>query len=114
MNEYLLIIHRDIINKASAPSPQQMQDLIKPFQEWIGGIAAQNKLVAQPKRLDYSGKVVKEGFVTDGPYAEVKESVGGLIIVRAKDYDEAVELAKGCPILKWGASLEVRLTVPNP
>ena len=113
MNEYLLIIHRDLINKDSAPSPQQMQDVIKPFQEWIGGIAAQNKLVAPPKRLDVSGRVVKESLVTDGPYAEVKESIGGLIIIRAKDYDEAVDIAKGCPILKWGAALEVRMAVSN-
>ncbi|HTF18366.1 MAG TPA: YciI family protein [Chryseolinea sp.] len=112
MNEYLLIIHRDL-SKEAAPSPQQMQDLIKPFQEWIGGIAAQNKLVVPPKRLDVSGRVVKQSLVTDGPYAEVKESVGGLIVIRAKDYDEAVEIAKGCPILNWGASLEVRLAVPN-
>jgi hypothetical protein len=112
MNEYLLIIHRDL-SKEAAPSPQQMQDLIKPFQEWIGGIAAQNKLVAPPKRLDVSGRVVKHTLVTDGPYAEVKESVGGLIIVRARDYDEAVEMARNCPILSWGASIEVRMTVPN-
>lgn len=113
MNEYLLIIHRDLINKEVAPSPQEMQDLIKPFQEWLGGIAAQNKLVAPPKRLDTSGRVIKQNVVTDGPYAEVKESVGGLIVIRAKDYDEAVEMAKGCPILKWGAAVEVRLSVPN-
>ena len=112
MNEYLLIIHRDL-SKEAAPSPQQMQDLIKPFQEWIGGIAAQNKLVAPPKRLDVSGRVVKQTLVTDGPYAEVKESVGGLIIVRARDYDEAVEMARNCPILNWGASIEVRMAVPN-
>lgn len=113
MNEYLLIIHRDLINKESAPSPQQMQDLIKPFQEWIGGIAAQNKLVAPPKRLDVNGRVVKGSLVTDGPYAEVKESVGGLIIIRAASYEEAAEIAKGCPILKWGASVEVRQAIPN-
>jgi len=112
MNENLLIIHRDL-SKEAAPSPQQMQDLIKPFQEWIGGIAAQNKLVAPPKRLDVSGRVVKQTLVTDGPYAEVKESVGGLIIVRARDYDEAVEMARNCPILNWGASIEVRMAVPN-
>jgi hypothetical protein len=114
MNEYLLIIHRDLISREVAPSPQQMQDVIKPFQEWIGGIAAQNKLVAPPKRLDTSGRVVKQTLVTDGPYAEVKESVGGLIVIRAKDYDEATEIAKGCPILKWGATVEVRVLVPNP
>ena len=113
MNEYLLIIHRDL-SKEAAPSPQQMQDLIKPFQEWIGGIAAQHKLVAPPKRLDVGGRVVKQATpITDGPYAEVKESVGGLIVIRARDYDEAVEIARACPILSWGASVEVRMAVPN-
>jgi hypothetical protein len=47
---------------------------------------------------DGAGKVVRKDAVTDGPYAEIKESLGGLIVVRAKDYDEAVEIAKGCPI----------------
>lgn len=114
MNEYLLIIHRDLINKDASPSPQQMQEAIKPFQDWIGGIAAQNKLVTPPKRWDLGGRVVKQTLVTDGPYAEIKESVGGMVFIRAVDYDEAVEIAKGCPILKWGAVVEVRMAVPNP
>ena len=114
MNEFVLVIHRDIINREATPSPEQMQAAIKPFQDWLGGIAAQNKLVGQPKRMETSGKVVKQNnIVTDGPYAEIKESVGGMIIIRAEDYDDAVEIAKGCPILTWGASVEVRMLMPN-
>ena len=112
MNEFLLVIHRDIISKDASPSPEQMQAAIKPFQDWIGGIAAQNKLAMQPKRWEAAGKVVKQNnAVTDGPYAEIKESIGGVLLIRAEDYDDAVEIAKGCPILQWGATVEVRMAV---
>lgn len=113
MNEYLLIIHRDI-SKEGSPSPQQLQEVIKPFQDWLGGIAAQNKLAAPPKRWDGGGKVVRNNVVTDGPYAEIKEAVTGTILIRAHDYDEAVEIAKGCPVLKWGSAVEVRAALPTP
>lgn len=114
MNEFLIAIHRDIINKDAGPSPEQMQAAIKPFQDWIGSIAAQDKLVAPPKRWDMDGRVVKQNnIVTNGPYAEIKESLGGMFLIRAKDYDEAVEIAKGCPFLQWGAKVEVRMAVPT-
>ncbi|KAA0989098.1 YciI family protein [Dyadobacter aurulentus] len=112
MNEFLIAIHRDLKSKDASPSPEQMQAAIKPFQDWIGGIAAQNKLVAPPKRWDLDGRVVtKDNTVLNGPYAEIKESIGGLFFIRANDYDEAVEIAKGCPVLQWGASVEVRMVV---
>lgn len=112
MNEFLIVIHRDLTSKDAKPSPEQMQAAIKPFQEWIGGIAAQNKLVAPPKRWDTDGRVVKaNNMVVNGPYAEIKESIGGVLMIRADGYDDAVEIAKGCPILEWGAVVEVRMAV---
>ncbi len=113
MNEFLIAIHRDVKSKDAQPSPQQLQAVIKPFQDWLGGIAAQNKLVAQPKRWELNGRIVKQDSVTEGPFVEIKEALGGVIIIRAKDYDEAVEIAKGCPILEWGATVEVRMAVPG-
>lgn len=109
------MIHRDIKSKDASPSPQQMQEAIKPFQDWIGGIAAQNKLVSPPRRWDSDGRIVKQhSVVLNGPYAEIKESVGGVIHIRADDYDDAVEIAKGCPVLKWGAVVEVRMAIQTP
>jgi len=113
MNEFLLVIHRDLKSKDASPSPEQMQAAIKPFQDWIGGIAAQNKLVGQPKRWDGDGRVIKQNTVINGPYAEIKESIGGLFLIRAEDYDDAVEIAKGCPVLQWGATVEVRMAIPS-
>jgi hypothetical protein len=114
MNEFLLAIHRDLKSKDATPSPEQMQAAIKPFQDWIGGIAAQNKLVSPPKRWDADGRVIKQNnTVINGPYAEIKESIGGLFIIRAENYEEAVEIAKGCPILQWGATVELRMAIPT-
>ena len=90
-------------------SPEQMQAIMKKWMDWMGSIAAQNKLVSQGNRLGNEGKTVKPGnVITDGPYVEIKESVGGYIVVRAESVEEAAELAKGCPILTVGGNVEVR------
>jgi len=113
MNEFLLAIHRDLKSKDASPSPEQMQAAIKPFQEWIGNLVAQDKLAHPYKRWDGEGRVITQNnTVTNGPYAEIKESIGGVFIIRANDYDEAVAIAKGCPILQWGATVEVRMAMP--
>ena len=113
MNEFLIAIHRDLTSKHSSPSPTQMKEALKPYQDWIAGIAAENKLVAPPKRWDVDGRVVSTAKkVHEGPYAEDIISLGGLVLVKAKDYDEAVEIAKACPIIKYGAIVEVRMAIP--
>jgi hypothetical protein len=115
MQEFLLVIHRDLTSANPAPSPEQMKEALRPYQEWIAGIAAQDRLVAPPKRWDVDGRVIKhekaKDHVYNGPYAEGKESIGGLFLIKAKDYDEAVEIAKGCPIIKYGAIVEVRMAI---
>jgi hypothetical protein len=60
--------------------------------------------------LEPTGKVVKgnQKTVTDGPYAETKDIVGGYIVVEARDIGHAVEISKGCPIFEAGGSVEVR------
>lgn len=89
-------------------SPEQMQESMKQWQDWMGGIAAQGKFEST-NQLGFEGKTLKaNGVITDGPYAEVKEIVGGYVIVKAGNIDEAIELAKGCPILLMGGHVEVR------
>ena len=114
MTEFLLIFRRDHASNDEQPSPEQMQAAIKPWQDWIGGIAAQNKLARPLQRWSAEGKVVRPNdVISDGPYAEIKESIGGLIFVKATDFNEAVEIAKGCPILQspWNGNVEVRMAV---
>lgn len=90
------------------PTPEQMQESIKNWQDWIGSIAAQGKFVST-NQLGFTGKTLKPGgVVMDGPYAEVKEIVGGYIILKADNLDEVMKLAEGCPILNEGGHVEVR------
>ena len=90
-------------------TPEEMQALSKRWMDWLGSIAAQNKLSDRGNRLESSGKVIKgDNTITNGPYAEIKESIGGYSIVKADSYEAAIELAKGCPILKLGGNVEVR------
>ena len=60
-------------------------------------------------QLGTEGKVVKpKNVVTNGPYVEIKETIGGYIIIKAETIDEAAEISKGCPILQGGGNVEVR------
>ena len=112
MDEFLLIFRRAFMNPQDQPSPDMLQASLKKWQDWFGSIAAQNKLVRPLQRWDLEGRLVsKDKEVTNGPFAEIKESIGGLILVRAKNYQEAAEIAKGCPILELGGNVEIRKTV---
>jgi hypothetical protein len=109
MKDFLLVFRTDYNNMPKAPSPDEMQASTKRWMDWIGGIAAQNKLTDRGNRLVPSGKVVKaDNVITDGPYTEIKESIVGYSIVKAASVEEATELAKGCPILRIGGNVEVR------
>ena len=107
-----MMIFRNNYEPSFKPSPEQMQASIKQWQDWIGGIAGQGKFI-NTNRLGFEGKTLKpNNIVTDGPYAEVKEIVGGYILVKANSLDDALELAKGCPILNIGGHVEVRNIMP--
>jgi hypothetical protein len=112
MNDFLLIFRRDESVDLQMTA-EQLKEVSKPWQDWMGGLAAQNKLADVGNRLHTDGRVVKPGaIVTNGPYVEIKEAIGGYTIVRAASFDEAAELAKDCPILATGGSVEVRQIVP--
>ena len=113
MQEFLLIFRRENTGPESPMSPEQLQAMMKPWMDWIGSIAAQNKLVTAGNRLQAEGSVIKPGnIVTNGPYVEIKESVGGYTIIKAATLAEATEISKGCPILFVGGSVEVREIIP--
>jgi hypothetical protein len=112
MNEFTLI-YRNERNPDVQFSPEQMQGILKQWRDWMGSIAAQNKLASPGNRLSFEGAVVRKGnVVTDGPYAEIKEMISGYSIVQTETLEEAIELAKGCPIFSAGGSVEVRSIIP--
>jgi len=116
MEEFVLIMrHEDGMKVAS---PEQIQTWMKQTMDWIGGISAQNKFVSGTGLPFDDARVVKttnsKKVVTNGPFGDIKETIGGLIIVKAVSIEEAVEFAKGCPVLMGeGNSLEVRKIAKN-
>jgi hypothetical protein len=108
MKEFILIFrHEDGRNVAS---PEQIQIWMKQTRDWMGGIAAQNKLIGGNGLIFDESRVVRpKNVVTNGPFGEIKETIGGYIIVKAESVDEAVEFAKGSPVLQGDRnSVEVR------
>lgn len=94
---------------ASNRSPEEMQREMEKWRAWMQELAKSGHLKAgQP--LEKGGKHVggKKKVVTDGPYAEAKDLVGGYLLITADTLDKAVELAKGCPVLEHDGNVEVR------
>lgn len=108
MKEFMLIFRHEDGNKVA--SPEQIQQWMKQTMDWIGGIAAQNKfshgngLPFEDSRVVWHNKQV-----TNGPFGDIKETIAGYIVVKADSVEEAVEFAKGSPVLQGeGNSVEVR------
>lgn len=90
-------------------TPEEKQAYQQKWVQWMGGIKEQGKLIAaQP--LEKSGKVLhgKQKMITDGPFPEGKEIVGGYLLCKADDYHDALEISKGCPILDDDGLVEIR------
>src|SRR6266436_396536 len=107
MNDYLLLFRG---GDMALSSPEESQAHMQRWMEWMGDLGKQGKFVgAQP--LNKTGKQIKGSnkVVTDGPFMEGKEMVGGYLICKANSYEEAVDIAKGCPILEFDSGIvEVR------
>ncbi len=91
-------------------SPEEMQRNMDAWFAWMDDLKKKGYFQAGDPLQD-GGKVLrgKSGqAVTDGPYAEGKEEVGGYLLVTARDLDHAAELAKGCPIFQNSGTVEVR------
>jgi hypothetical protein len=91
-------------------SPEEMQQNIKKWMDWKDSLEKNGHISQLGERLDGTGKVVrgKTKTVIDGPFVEVKDFIQGYILIEARDIDQAVELAKDCPILNLDGTVEVR------
>lgn len=106
MAEFMLLFRRD--TTTAEPSPEQMQEIGKKWWQWTSELESQKKVVRTGNRLSKAGRVVKPTTVTDGPYAEIKEILAGHMVINVENFDEAVSIAKGCPILLQNGNVEIR------
>jgi len=111
MSQYLLILH-DTPASFGNVSVDEMNAIIGEYMSWKEKITSEGRYVGSNKLADEGGRrlVSVDGTVrvSDGPYAEAKEVIGGYFLIRAASYDEAVEVARTCPHLRYGGSIEIR------
>jgi hypothetical protein len=90
-------------------SPEAMQAHMQKWMGWMDGLAKKGTLLGG-EPLQMTGKQVNgsKKAITDGPFVEAKEMVGGYLLINAKDINEAVEISKNCPILDIDGKIEVR------
>ena len=111
MPNYMLLLHEQPMDYSQF-SPEQIEAVIGEHIAWRKKIEADGKYVGSDKLKDEGGRhlVGTNGDfrVTDGPYAEAKEVIGGYYTISANDYEEAVEISRSCPHLKYGGRIELR------
>lgn len=110
MPDFVLLFRMDLLSPERQPSPAQMQGYLAQWQAWIDRLTAAQRLAPGGNHLAPGGRVLRPGGVAaPGPYEAQHESVAGYIVLRARDLDEAAQIAGGCPILQGeGTSVEVR------
>lgn len=91
-------------------TPERAQQSMQRWMAWMRDLESKGHMRNAGQPLDAAGKVVRgpAGSVTDGPFIEAKDVIGGFTIISAKDLAEAAELAKGCPAIAGQGSVEVR------
>ena len=115
MPKFVLLLH-DAGRFDPNMSPDQMQAIVERYVAWRAKVQADGRSVMGHKLRDSEGRVMQGAGqaikVTDGPYAEAREVIGGLFVIEAANYDEVVELSKDCPHLEFG-SIEIREVEPT-
>ena len=111
MSEYVYLFRTSTAAQHEAMgTPERAQRSMQTWLAWIRELEAHGHLKNPGQPLARDGSVVSgpNKVVTDGPYAEAKDIVLGFIVIEARDLAEAAELAKGCPMVAGGGSVEIR------
>src|ERR1700722_3088989 len=91
-------------------SPEELQNVMSRWTAWFDRLVEEGK-IKSARPLLHEGKIVtwKKGqTVAEGPFSESKEAIAGYFLLQIGDVDEALEIAKECPVLKYGMTVEVR------
>jgi hypothetical protein len=104
-----LFVYRRGRDVGASMTPEAMQQMMERWRVWIGEGFQKGWMLDSGDALTQEGRVVRPAkVVTDGPFIETKEIVGGYSLIQADTIAAAAELAHGCPALLSGGSVEVR------
>jgi hypothetical protein len=97
----------------STLSRKERQNAIDQFYVWLNRLVDEGKM-KRGQRLAYEGKTIgRQSVITDGPFGESKEVIGGYWFILAHNLDEAAQIAKGNPCLNYGLFVEIRPIDPQ-
>ncbi|MFN2645337.1 MAG: YciI family protein [Burkholderiales bacterium] len=111
MSQFVLLYRSsNEAHREAMGSPEKAQASLTKWRAWIKEMTEEGQLKNVGEPLERTGKVVAgaKKMVTDGPFTESKDVIGGFSIVEARDMEQAAKIASGCPILEGGGSVEVR------
>jgi hypothetical protein len=107
MEKFMLIFRQNPAALQSA-APEQIQANLGRWMTWLNDLAQSGKLAGGEQLTPNAKVVTNKQLVTDGPFTEAKEIVGGFVIINAENIEAALEIAKTCPNLEFEGSVEVR------
>jgi len=105
-----LFVFRNQLHKQPSPTPEEMQRIFGSWMKWVETLKAKGVYLSG-NPLEETGKMLRGPNgknVTDGPFAETKEIVGGYMVVSADSLDQAAIIAKDCPGFTYGGTVEIR------
>ena len=111
MSNYFLFLYNDPAGGAKL-SPEEMQKAIEKYVAWGQKATAGGYLRGFHRLAEDGGKVIRGAKITDGPYSETKEILGGYYLIAADSYEQAVQRTLDHPHLEYGGTIEVRQVHP--
>jgi hypothetical protein len=107
MSQKYFVVLRTVPGEQQPLSRDEMQQMYAEFGSWCEKFKA--NIVDLGGKLKPGGKILTTAGITDGPFTEAKEVIGGYMVVTAANFDDAIQVAKECPgVVRQGSSVEIR------
>ena len=107
MHHFMILLKEDL-QAASQLTEEQLQEDIQQYTQWVEELSKKGNFISGEPLEGRGWQLKKDELVTNGPFIESKEAISGFFIMKAESDDQALAIAKTCPVLRSGGSLELR------
>ena len=107
MHHFMILLKEDL-QAASLMSEEQLQEDIRQYTQWVEELAKNDHFISGEPLESRGWQLKKDDIITNGPFIESREAISGYFIIKADSDEQALELAKTCPVFRAGGFLEIR------